>query len=144
MSAFVKTLGCHLYSAKPISKSMLICCQLGPWKQIPIIFRMFNFPLKRMVSYMPIAEYKTVESPLLTQWRQRSPALSDHRGRLLGVGNFVPGLYLHGMYTKHWTERSCHCDDPTTNGGTAGCHSPTGDAIFVTPSFRVLLSDLII
>ena len=46
MSAFVQTLACHQYSAKPISKSMLICCQLGPWKHIPIIFRMIIFFIK--------------------------------------------------------------------------------------------------
>ena len=43
MSAFVQTLACHQYSAKPISKSILICCQWGPWWHIPIIFTMFNF-----------------------------------------------------------------------------------------------------
>ena len=43
MSAFVQTLACHQYSAKPISKSMLICSQWCPWRHIPIIFTMFNF-----------------------------------------------------------------------------------------------------
>ena len=37
MSAFVQTLACHQYSAKPISISMLICCY------IPIIFTILNF-----------------------------------------------------------------------------------------------------
>ena len=43
MSAFVQTLACHQYSAKPISESMLICSQWFPRRHIPIIFTMFNF-----------------------------------------------------------------------------------------------------
>ena len=46
MSAFVQTLACHQYSAKSISKSMLICCQMGPWRHILIIFTMFIFSFK--------------------------------------------------------------------------------------------------
>ena len=41
-------MACHLFSAKPLSKTMLGYCQLNPWKQTSVNIKMQNFSLTKM------------------------------------------------------------------------------------------------
>ena len=124
MSAFVQTLACHQYSAKPISKSMLICCQWGPWRHIPIIFTMFNFSFiedafvynDSLVQDCGISIANALETPQSCIY----PTIDVNRWVLA----ILSRVYICTICMLNTEQKGdVTVTTPTTNGGTAGCHS---------------------